>query len=86
MGREVYTSNDQLGGGTAVMRPNGVSHMLAETHMDAVKQALGWLSYVSAVRSAFLPVVDITGKLLDWHDLRMPQSLRCLIVSTAMRA
>jgi acetyl-CoA carboxylase/biotin carboxylase 1 len=35
MGREIYTTNDQLGG-PMIMFPNGVSHLLAETHFDAV--------------------------------------------------
>jgi Carboxyl transferase domain len=61
MGREVYASNDQLGGAISVMIPNGVSHLTADTHMEAVKSALKWLSYVPAVKSSYLPVVDITG-------------------------
>jgi acetyl-CoA carboxylase / biotin carboxylase 1 len=70
MGREVYASNDQLGGAISVMIPNGVSHLTADTHMEAVKSALKWLSYVPAVKSSYLPVVDITGSIhisLDNH-------------------
>jgi acetyl-CoA carboxylase / biotin carboxylase 1 len=63
MGREVYASNDQLGGAISVMIPNGVSHLTADTHMEAVKSALKWLSYVPAVKSSYLPVVDITGTI-----------------------
>ena len=39
MGRDIYTANDQLGG-PMIMHPNGVSHMLAETHTWTVYLAL----------------------------------------------
>ncbi|CAM9702436.1 unnamed protein product [Laminaria digitata] len=60
MGREVYTSNEQLGG-AGVMGPNGVSHQLVDSHIGAVASALRWLSYVPSSRGAHLPVLDITG-------------------------
>jgi acetyl-CoA carboxylase/biotin carboxylase 1 len=53
MGREIYTTNDQLGG-PMIMYPNGVSHLLAETHYDAVVKGLEWLSYVPARRGGTL--------------------------------
>jgi acetyl-CoA carboxylase/biotin carboxylase 1 len=55
MGREIYTTNDQLGG-PMIMYPNGVSHQLAETHHDAVTRALEWLSFVPAVKGGPLPL------------------------------
>src|SRR5690606_691967 len=60
MGREIYTSNDQLGG-PMIMYPNGISHLLAETHLDVVQAAIRWLSYVPARRGGYLPAIDITG-------------------------
>jgi acetyl-CoA carboxylase/biotin carboxylase 1 len=59
MGREIYTTNDQLGG-TMIMFPNGVSHLLAETHFDAVMKGLEWLSYVPATRGSLLPIRAIS--------------------------
>lgn len=60
MGREIYTSNDQLGG-PMIMYPNGVSHLLGEDHLDVVTKALQWLSFVPAVRGQSVPIRDITG-------------------------
>ncbi|GMI33846.1 hypothetical protein TeGR_g1277 [Tetraparma gracilis] len=60
MGCEVYSTNDQLGG-PQIMGPNGVSHLLANNHFDAVLQALQWLSFVPAQRGGELPVSDIRG-------------------------
>eukprot|EP01038_Epipyxis_sp_PR26KG_P010409 gene10409-13983_t len=60
MGREIYTTNDQLGG-PMIMFPNGVSHMLADTHLDAVTKAMNWLSFIPPVKNAPLPVRNIDG-------------------------
>eukprot|EP00598_Pedospumella_elongata_P008031 CAMPEP_0184968478 /NCGR_PEP_ID=MMETSP1098-20130426/1535_1 /TAXON_ID=89044 /ORGANISM="Spumella elongata, Strain CCAP 955/1" /LENGTH=2317 /DNA_ID=CAMNT_0027490097 /DNA_START=80 /DNA_END=7033 /DNA_ORIENTATION=- len=60
MGREIYTTNDQLGG-PMIMFPNGVSHQLAETHFDSVVKALEWLSFVPAVKGGPLPLRDLDG-------------------------
>lgn len=60
MGREIYTTNDQLGG-PMIMFPNGVSHQLAETHYDSVIKALEWLSFVPAVKGGALPLRDLDG-------------------------
>jgi acetyl-CoA carboxylase/biotin carboxylase 1 len=57
MGREIYTTNDQLGG-PMIMFPNGVSHQLAETHHDAVTRALEWLAFVPAVKDGPLPRLE----------------------------
>lgn len=59
MGKDIYTSNDQLGGGGLIMYPNGVSHQLADDHLDAVDKTVKWLSYVPRVRGAPLPTTDI---------------------------
>jgi acetyl-CoA carboxylase/biotin carboxylase 1 len=58
MGREIYTSNDQLGG-PMIMFPNGVSHLLADTHLDCVHKALTWLSFVPPVKGGNLPIRDL---------------------------
>jgi len=60
MGREIYTANDQLGG-PMIMFPNGVSHLLAEDHMESVNKALVWLSFVPKKKGGHLPLRDITG-------------------------
>ena len=60
MGREIYTTNDQLGG-PSIMFPNGVSHLLADTHFDSVLLALNWLSFVPATKGGPLSLRDISG-------------------------
>merc|ERR1711988_2039121 len=44
LGKEVYTSQDQLGG-PQVMYPNGVSHEIVPDDQAGVKSIMDWLSY-----------------------------------------
>ncbi|KAI0006912.1 acetyl-CoA carboxylase [Xylariaceae sp. FL0662B] len=55
LGREVYTSNLQLGG-TQIMYRNGVSHMTANDDFAGVSQIVDWLSFVPAQRNLPVPV------------------------------
>jgi acetyl-CoA carboxylase/biotin carboxylase 1 len=55
LGREVYTSNNQLGG-IQIMYANGVSHITATDDLDGVTSILRWLSYVPKRRKAPLPI------------------------------
>ncbi len=48
LGREVYTSNNQLGG-VQIMHNNGVSHAVASSDFDGVFQILNWLAFVPKV-------------------------------------
>ncbi|KAJ0397443.1 hypothetical protein P43SY_009298 [Pythium insidiosum] len=60
MGKDVYSSNDQLGG-VKVMHTNGVTHMTAKNHLHGIYSILEWLSFVPAVRHGPLPIRDISG-------------------------
>ena len=51
LGREVYTSNLQLGG-TQIMYKNGVSHLTAENDLEGIDKIIQWLSYVPSARGA----------------------------------
>ncbi|KAI1818844.1 acetyl-CoA carboxylase, partial [Poronia punctata] len=62
LGREVYTSNLQLGG-TQIMYRNGVSHMTANDDFAGVSKIVEWLSFVPAQRG--LPV-PITPSIDSW--------------------
>ena len=57
LGREVYSSNTQLGG-TQIMYNNGVSHKTERDDRDAVKRILTWLSYIPASKGAPLPILS----------------------------
>ena len=59
MGREIYTTNDQLGG-PMIMFPNGVSHQLSVSHLETVSKALTWLAFVSPRKGIRFSLSEIT--------------------------
>uniref|UniRef100_A0A670K1J3 acetyl-CoA carboxylase n=1 Tax=Podarcis muralis TaxID=64176 RepID=A0A670K1J3_PODMU len=59
LGREVYTSNNQLGG-IQIMHNNGVTHSTVCDDFEGVYTILQWLSYMP--KSVFSPVPMITVK------------------------
>ncbi|RYP33650.1 hypothetical protein DL766_003347 [Monosporascus sp. MC13-8B] len=59
LGREVYTSNLQLGG-TQIMYRNGVSHMTANDDFAGVQKIVEWLSFVPAQRGLPVPIAPST--------------------------
>ncbi|KAH6585272.1 hypothetical protein BASA61_006947 [Batrachochytrium salamandrivorans] len=71
LGREVYTSNLQLGG-TQIMHRNGVSHLVAENEMEGVGEILKWLEYVPKHRDAPLPVVAPSDPVDRPIDMAIP--------------
>ncbi|XP_026673591.1 acetyl-CoA carboxylase isoform X3 [Ceratina calcarata] len=58
LGREVYSSNDQLGG-IQIMYNNGVSHATDVRDLEGVETALRWLSYCPKSRGAPLPILPL---------------------------
>lgn len=63
LGREVYTSNLQLGG-TQIMYRNGVSHLTASDDLAGVEKIIEWLSYIPARKHMPIPVFE-TGDSWD---------------------
>ncbi|TFK29759.1 acetyl CoA carboxylase [Coprinopsis marcescibilis] len=59
LGREVYTSNLQLGG-TQIMFKNGVSHLTASSDLQGATHILEWLSYVPEYKDGPLPIRETT--------------------------
>ena len=57
LGREVYSSNTQLGG-TQIMYNNGVSHKTERNDMEGVKRILNWMSFIPAVKGGPLPILS----------------------------
>ncbi|KAL8199178.1 UNVERIFIED_CONTAM: hypothetical protein K2H54_036260 [Gekko kuhli] len=63
LGREVYTSNNQLGG-IQIMHNNGVTHTTVCDDFEGVYTILHWLSYMP--KSVYSPVPMLTVKdLID---------------------
>jgi acetyl-CoA carboxylase/biotin carboxylase 1 len=54
LGKEVYSSNRQLGG-PQIMYKNGVSHLTAKDDFDGMKAIVHWISYLPVVKGQFPP-------------------------------
>lgn len=57
LGREVYTSNSQLGG-VQIMYNNGVSHSVVPDDFEGVFKILHWLSYMPLKKNGLLPIIE----------------------------
>jgi len=59
LGKDVYTSQDQLGG-PQVMHPNGVTHQVVPNDQEGVNAMLDWLSFVPENTHAQPPVLPVS--------------------------
>jgi len=84
LGREVYTSQDQLGG-PQIMYPNGVSHDIVEDDQGGVTSILKWLSFVPKHVGA-LPASRQSGDPVDrpvaWRPTPTPYDPRLMLSGT----
>lgn len=55
LGRDVYTSNLQLGG-TQIMYKNGVSHLTAQNDYEGISKIVNWISYIPERKNAPVPI------------------------------
>lgn len=75
LGREVYTSNNQLGG-VQIMHNNGVSHVIVPDDFEGVYTILQWLSYIPKVGGCCR--VEVGGVTHTWL-VTCPRGLPCRI-------
>ncbi|XP_069475531.1 acetyl-CoA carboxylase 2 [Ambystoma mexicanum] len=81
LGREVYTSNNQLGG-VQVMHNNGVSHTIVPDDFDGVFTILEWLSYMPKDKRSPAPVItpkDPIEREIDFVPSKAPYDPRWML-------
>jgi len=82
LGREVYTSNLQLGG-TQIMYKNGVSHLTANDDYEGVAKIVKWISFVPEKRGSPVPIspsLDTWDRNIDFYPShRIPYDVRWLL-------
>ena len=82
LGREVYTSNLQLGG-TQIMYRNGVSHMTATDDFEGVSKIVDWMSYIPDRKGQPIPITpsaDNWDRSITYYPpQRQPYDVRNLI-------
>lgn len=85
LGRDVYTSQDQLGG-PQIMYPNGVSHEIVEDDQAGVASILKWLSFVPKSVGSFpasRQVSDPVERPVVWRPTPTPYDPRLMLSGTA---
>ncbi|ELU03368.1 hypothetical protein CAPTEDRAFT_150877 [Capitella teleta] len=85
LGREVYGSNNQLGG-IEVMHRNGVAHNTAPDDMSGVSVMLRWLSYMPKHQGALLPILpslDPIDRKIEFQPTKAPYDPRWLLAGRA---
>lgn len=84
LGREVYTSQDQLGG-PQIMIPNGVSHLEVGDDQEGVSEILKWLSFVPKKVGA-IPAsrksADPVDRDVEWRPTPTPYDPRLMLAGT----
>ncbi|XP_056384806.1 acetyl-CoA carboxylase 2 isoform X2 [Hyla sarda] len=81
LGREVYTSNNQLGG-VQIMCNNGVSHTMVPDDFEGVYTILQWLSYMPKDKHSPVPVIspsDPTDRDIEFIPTKAPYDPRWML-------
>ncbi|XP_053444554.1 acetyl-CoA carboxylase 2 isoform X1 [Nycticebus coucang] len=81
LGREVYTSNNQLGG-VQIMHYNGVSHITVPDDFEGVYTILEWLSYMPKDNLSPVPIITPTDPIdreIEFLPSRAPYDPRWML-------
>ncbi|KAM9320807.1 acetyl-CoA carboxylase 1 [Gastrophryne carolinensis] len=81
LGREVYTSNNQLGG-IQIMHNNGVTHTTVYDDFEGVYTILQWLSYMPKCVSSPVPILtpkDPIDRHIDFVPTKAPYDPRWML-------
>jgi acetyl-CoA carboxylase/biotin carboxylase 1 len=85
LGRDVYNSQDQLGG-PQIMHPNGVAHEIVNDDQAGVASLIKWLGFVSKTVGA-LPAVresaDPVDRKVEWRPTPTPYDPRLMMAGEA---
>merc|ERR1711988_1953249 len=75
LGKEVYTSQDQLGG-PQIMFPNGISHEVVENDKEGMQSIVDWLSYTpkdfNSYPVALKSAADPVDRPVDFMPTKSP--------------
>jgi acetyl-CoA carboxylase/biotin carboxylase 1 len=85
LGREVYTSQDQLGG-PQIMVPNGVTHQTVENDQEGVAAMVRWLSFVPkevGASPACRESGDPINRKVQWRPTPTPYDPRLMLAGTS---
>ncbi|KAM6297727.1 acetyl-CoA carboxylase 2 [Aegotheles albertisi] len=81
LGREVYTSNNQLGG-VQIMYNNGVSHVTVPDDFEGVYTILQWLSYLPKDNQSPVPIAAVSDPIereIEFVPSKVPYDPRWML-------
>nr|XP_020449981.1 acetyl-CoA carboxylase 2 isoform X2 [Monopterus albus] len=81
LGRDVYTSNNQLGG-VQIMHNNGVTHTTVPDDYEGVSTILQWLSYMPKNKHSPVPVIATTDPVereIEFTPTKAPYDPRWML-------
>nr|XP_043881435.1 acetyl-CoA carboxylase isoform X2 [Solea senegalensis] len=81
LGREVYTSNNQLGG-VQIMHNNGVTHTTVPDDFEGVFTILQWLSYMPKNKHSSVPIIAVTDPVdreIEFTPTKAPYDPRWML-------
>ncbi|XP_071442085.1 acetyl-CoA carboxylase isoform X1 [Hetaerina americana] len=81
LGREVYASNNQLGG-IQIMYNNGVSHKTEPHDLDGIRTILKWLSYIPKDNTSpppIMPPLDPVDREIGYYPTKAPYDPRWML-------
>jgi len=84
LGRDVYSSQDQLGG-PQIMLPNGIAHMGVPNDQAGMEAVVRWLSYTPETVHHFAPArptADPVDRLVDFKPTATPYDPRNFLAGT----
>jgi acetyl-CoA carboxylase/biotin carboxylase 1 len=89
IGKEVYTSQDQLGG-PQIMYPNGVTHEVVDNDREGMKSVIDWLSYTPKDFYSYTPtlrnnlLIDPPERLVEFTPTKTPYDPRHMLGGTTL--
>lgn len=81
LGREVYASNNQLGG-IQIMHNNGITHKTEGADLDGIYRMVKWLSYMPKDKISPVPIIipsDSIDRDIDFMPTRAPYDPRWML-------
>jgi len=84
LGKEVYTSQDQLGG-PQIMYPNGISHEVVENDREGMEAVLDWINYTPKDFNSLQPIptdAEDPSRPIDFMPSKTPYDPRHMLEGT----
>jgi len=89
LGKEVYTSQDQLGG-PQIMYPNGVTHQVVDNDREGMQAVVDWLSYTPKDFFSVSPklpygeIIDSPDRPIDFVPTKTPYDPRHMLAGQTL--